>query len=298
MTRPVDLHTHSTKSDGSYTPTELIDYAVEKGLAAIALTDHDTTDGLDEAIGHAAALTAQNKPSVEVIPGIELSTEYNKKDIHMVGLFVSYQSPAFQKKLQSFVDSRILRNQKMCANLREAAIDISYEKLLDAFPGSVITRGHYATYLMEHGYVKSRKDAFSQYLGDHTKYFVPREKVSTSEAVHLILDAGGVPILAHPTLYHMGSDALDQLVHLLKDAGLIGIEAIYSTYTNQEQRDIMRLASKYDLLPSGGSDFHGSNKPGLDLAVGYGGLFVPDEILENIRMAAKSVAIRSEEGFL
>ena len=286
MSRAVDLHTHSTKSDGSYTPTELIDYAVEKGLVAIALTDHDTTAGLDEAISHAAMLSKQGKPSVEVIPGIEFSSEYQGKDIHIVGLFISYDSPAFQKKLHSFVDSRIERNHKMCRNLQEAGIDISYEKLLDAFPGAVITRGHYATYLVEHGYTASRADAFSKYLGDHTKYFVPREKATAAEAVRLIREAGGVPILAHAPLYHMGQDALDTLVCTLKENGLMGIEAVYSTYSNQDQRDMLRLADKYDLLLSGGSDFHGTNKPGLDLAVGYGKLFVPEDFLTRIRAAA------------
>lgn len=283
--RAVDLHTHSTKSDGSYTPTELIDYAVEKKLSAIALTDHDTTSGQDEAIRHAALLSSQGRDSVEVIPGIEFSTEYHQKDIHILGLYISYGSDVFQEKLRSFADSRIQRNRKMCANLMTAGIDISYEKLLAAFPGSVITRGHYATYLLEHGYVTSRADAFAQYLGDHTRYFVPRERVSSADAVRLILDAGGVPILAHPPLYHMGADALDQLVGFLKEAGLAGIEAIYSTYKPADQRDMMRLAQKYDLLLSGGSDFHGSNKPGLDLAVGYGSLYVPEELLDRIRHA-------------
>lgn len=289
--RAVDLHTHSTKSDGSYTPAALIDYAVEKKLAAIALTDHDTTAGLDEAIRHAASLSSQGKPSVEVIPGIEFSTEYQQRDIHIVGLFLSYQDAAFQARLQTFVDSRILRNQKMCSNLAASGIDISYEKLLAAFPGSVITRGHYASYLLDHGYVKSRADAFSQYLGDHTRYFVPREKVSPKEAIRLILEVGGVPILAHPLLYHMGRESLEQLVRLLKDAGLIGLEVIYSTHKPSDQRDMMRLAEKYNLLPSGGSDFHGENKPGLDLAAGYGGLYVPEEILNRLR-AARSTTIK------
>lgn len=287
--KAVDLHTHSTKSDGSYTPTELIDYAIEKELAAIALTDHDTTDGLDEAIRHAASLSSLGKPSVEVIPGIEFSTEYQQKDIHIVGLFLSYQTAAFQTRLQSFVDSRVLRNQKMCRNLTTAGIDISYEKLLAAFPGSVITRGHYASYLLDHGYVKSRADAFSQYLGDHTRYFVPREKVSPEEAIRLILEVGGVPILAHPLLYHLGREALEQLVRRLKDAGLIGLEAVYSTYKPSDQRDMLRLAEKYDLLPSGGSDFHGANKPGLDLATGYGGLYVPEEMLDRLRAASSPI---------
>jgi len=277
----VDLHVHSNKSDGTFTPAQLVDYALEKELTAFALTDHDTTDGLDEAVSYAA-----DKP-VEVIPGIEFSTEYEGKDIHIIGLYIHYKEPSFQTKIQSFVDSRTQRNIKMCQNLQKAGIDITYEKLCEEHPDAVITRAHYAVYLKDHGYVMSYADAFAKYVGDHCKYFVPREKIAPSQAVELILQNGGVPILAHPPLYHMGKDRLDALVHTLKQAGLIGIEALYSTYERQDERDMFRLAKKYDLLPSGGSDFHGRNKPGLDLAVGYGKLFVPEEIRDNIRKAAR-----------
>lgn len=277
----VDLHVHSNKSDGTYTPTQLVDYALEKGLSAFALTDHDTTEGLDEAIAY-----AEDKP-IEVVPGIEFSTEYEGKDIHMLGLFINYKNELFQKRLKAFVDSRITRNIKMCKNLQEAGIDITYEKLCAEYPNAVITRAHYANYLFKHGYVKARADAFSQYVGDHCKYFVPREKITPAQAVELILQADGVPILAHPTLYHMGKERLDALVKTLKQAGLMGIETIYSTYTNQDERDMTALAKKYELIPSGGSDFHGGTKPGLDLAVGYGKLFVPEEVLMNIRNSVR-----------
>ena len=283
--RAIDLHTHTSKSDGSYTPTELVDYAIEKNLAAVAITDHDSIEGLDEAVAHAAALKERGLPSVEVIPGIEFSTKYEKQDVHIVGLYISYDGQAFQDALGGFVDSRINRNRKMCANLQGAGIDITYEKLLAMYPDAVITRAHYASYLLENGYVKSRQDAFARYLGDHTKYFVPREKVTPAQAVELIVKAGGVPILAHPPLYHMGNDRLDALVSFLKADGLMGIEVFYSTYSNQDVRDMQRLADKYELLVSGGSDFHGANKPGLDLGCGYGRLFVPEEALWKIKAA-------------
>lgn len=273
----VDLHVHSNKSDGTYTPRELVDYAIEKGLSAFALTDHDTTDGLDDAISYAAG-----KP-IEVIPGIEFSTEYGGKDIHILGICINYKDSEFQAHLNAFVDSRINRNTKMCRNLQDAGIDITYEKLCAENPGAVITRSHYAAYLTNHGYVSSRADAFSKYVGDHCKYFVPREKVTPTQAVELILKVHGIPILAHPTLYHMGRERLEALVKELKRAGLIGIEAIYPTYTRQDERNMFGLANKYGLLPSGGSDFHGGNKPGLDLASGYGKLFVPEEVLINLR---------------
>lgn len=286
--RAVDLHTHTSKSDGSFTPTQLVDYATQKGLSAVAITDHDTTDGLDEALSHAESVTKKGKPCAEVIPGIEFSTKYEQKDVHIVGLYISYDSPVFQEQLNAFVNSRINRNYKMCQNLQEAGIDITFDKLQAENPGAVITRAHYASYLLEHGYVKSRPDAFSQYLGDHTKYFVPREKVTPAQAVELILKADGIPILAHPTLYHMGNDRLCALVSSLKDVGLMGIEGFYSTYTPQDERDMRQIAGQYDLLLSGGSDFHGANKPNLDLGTGYGKLFVPEEILDRIKDARKN----------
>ncbi len=283
--RAIDLHTHTSKSDGSFTPTELVDYAIKKDLAAVAVTDHDSIEGLDEALAHAASLREKGLPSIEVVPGIEFSTKYENQDVHIVGLYLSYDSGVFREALGGFVDSRVNRNRKMCKNLQDAGIDISYEKLQAMYPDAVITRAHYASYLLEHGYVKSRQDAFAQYLGDHTRYFVPREKVTPAQAVELIHRAGGVPILAHPPLYHMGNERLDTLVSSLKSDGLMGIEVFYSTYSNQDIRDMLRLSDKYELLRSGGSDFHGANKPGLDLGCGYGKLFVPEELLFKIKAA-------------
>lgn len=286
--KPIDLHVHSNKSDGSNAPEELVQLAIEKGLSAFALTDHDTVDGINAALSYAAGLRAEGIPNVpEVIPGIELSTEYHGKDIHLVGLYIDHNSSEFRAQLKHFVDSRIERNRKMCTNLAEAGIDISYEKLVKAFPDSVLTRAHYAVYLVEHGYSLSKEDAFSQYLGDHTKYFVPREKITPEMGVELILQAGGIPILAHPILYRMSDARLEELVVRLKEAGLMGIEAIYATYTLAEERQIRKLAEKYDLCISGGSDYHGVAKPGLELGTGYGKLFVPEDLLEIIKFHIK-----------
>jgi predicted metal-dependent phosphoesterase TrpH len=286
--KPIDLHVHSNKSDGSNTPSELVYMAMQKGLSAFALTDHDTVDGIDEALNYAKKLREENSCVSsfyvpEIIPGIELSTEYQGKDIHMVGLYIDHNSSVFQNHLKHFVDSRVERNRKMCARLSEAGIDISYEKLIEEFPDSVLTRAHYAVYLVKYGYSLSKEDAFSQYLGDHTKYFVPREKITPEMGVKLILDAGGIPILAHPILYRMSDTRLEALVARLKQVGLVGIEAIYATYTLAEERQIRKLAAKYDLCISGGSDYHGDAKPGLEMGTGYGKLFVPEDILNALR---------------
>lgn len=300
----IDLHVHSNCSDGTFSPRELVDYAMEKGLAAFALTDHDTVDGLDEAIAYTAHLRSLQETALggtipsdeaekerirtatdtvpEVIPGIELSTEYQGADIHIVGLYIDHQDETFRKKLKEFVESRTNRNRKMCARLQQAGIPITYEELLTAYPDSVITRAHYARYMLEKGYVKSRQEAFDCYLGDHAPCFIPREKITPAQAVRLILQAKGAPVLAHPVLYHMSDARLDTLVRELKEAGLMGIEAIYSTYTPTDERQIRSLAAKYGLFISGGSDFHGANKPGVDLGVGYGRLFVPQTLLLEI----------------
>lgn len=275
----IDLHVHSNCSDGTLSPSELVDHAIKKGLAAFALTDHDTVDGLGEAIRYASGLP----DAPEVIPGIELSTEYHGQDIHMVGLYIDYADKSFLNKLREFVDSRTNRNRKMCRLLQEAGLEVAYGDLLKAYPDAVITRAHYAGYLLEKGYVKSRQEAFDRYLGDHAPCFVPREKVTPAQAVRLILEAGGIPVLAHPILYHMGEKRLESLVAELKEAGLIGIEAIYSTYTSADERQIRMLAAKYGLLISGGSDFHGAAKPGLELGNGYGSLFIPYSLLEPIK---------------
>lgn len=276
--RPVDLHTHSTASDGTYTPTQLIDYAHEKGLAAIALTDHDTTKGLAEAME-----AGRRYDDLEVIPGIEFSTDYEGKDIHIVGLYMHYDDPEIQRRLQEFVDSRVSRNRKMCRLLTEHGVPMDFDDLQAAYPDSVITRAHYAAYMLEKGYIKSRQEAFDRYIGDNCECFVPREKITPDMAVKMVLDAGGVPILAHPILYGMSDARLRKLVGELKEAGLKGIEAIYTTYTASDERQIMEIAKDYDLLISGGSDFHGANKQDIDLAVGYGKLFVPETALEKIK---------------
>ena len=307
----VDLHVHSNRSDGSFTPTQLVDYACEKGLAAFALTDHDTIDGLEEAeryadmlrrdrAGDAAGVEGQNAAPwakrlindsgaavPEVIPGIEFSTEYQGHDIHVLGLYIDYHNSAFVQKLRDFVDSRTLRNRKMCRLLTEAGLPVAYEALLAEFPDAVITRAHYAKYMLNHGYVKSMSDAFDRYIGDHCPCFVPREKVTPVDAVKLILSAGGIPILAHPVLYHMSDEDLDTLTVLLAEAGLVALEAIYSTYTAFDERKMRALARKYNLLVSGGSDFHGANKPGLDLGTGYGSLYVPYSVLRDIKEVIK-----------
>lgn len=285
---PIDLHTHSTRSDGTLTPAELIRYAAQKGLAAIALTDHDTIDGIEEAVQAARSLSSQDPDALvpEVIPGVELSTEYRGKDIHIVGLFIDWQNREFADRLRGFADARIYRNRKMCSLLTENGCPVSYEDLEAAFPDTVITRAHFAQYLLDRGMISSIDEAFRKLIGDDCPCFVPREKITPHDAVRFLLRFGGVPILAHPLQYKMGETELDALIASLTGLGLDGIEVYYSTHRQADTANLSRIAEKYGLLLSGGSDFHGTRKQNLDLGTGYGHLYVPDTILPPIRERA------------
>ena len=280
--RAIDLHTHSNNSDGTFSVKELIDRAHDKGLAAIALTDHDTVDGVDEAIEYAAS----KYPDLEVIPGVELSTEGEGREVHIVGLYIDNHDKEFVEGLSAFIESRTTRNKKMCKKLsEEAGIPISYEALTEEFPDTVITRAHFAKFMVDRGDVNSRAEVFDRYIGDHCPYYVGREKITPEDAIRSILKAKGVPVFAHPILCRFGDDRLDDFVGRLKGAGLVGIEAVYSTYERRDEIQIKELAKKYDLLVSGGSDFHGANKPDIDLGTGCGKLFVPEDLLIPIKAA-------------
>ncbi|MDD3218322.1 MAG: PHP domain-containing protein [Lachnospiraceae bacterium] len=272
MEKFIDLHVHSNCSDGTYSPTELVRYAKEKGLSAFALTDHDTTEGIAE------ALSAAREYDMELIPGIELSTNYEGRDIHMLGLGIDTNNMDFQKKLLAFQDSRDIRNQKIIERLREYGIDISHEKMLKEFRDGVWTRAHFGRYLLDHGYVKDMNDAFNKYIGDKAPCFVPREKVTPFQAVSLIHEGGGYAVLAHPLLYHFKSGGLEKLVNQLCEFGLDGLEAIYSTNRFSDDSNMKLLAKRHSLKITGGSDFHGSNKPFIDLGSGRGNLKIPYEL--------------------
>lgn len=276
----VDLHVHSVKSDGTLTIPELLSYAVKKGLKAMALTDHDTIDGIDEI--RAEAAKDINAP--EIVNGVELSTDTDGKDIHIVGLFLDHKDPSFTAYLKDFRDSRDDRNRKMCKKLKEGlGMDISLERLREENPGAVITRAHYGKFMYEHGYVKNASEAFERWIGDDRPYFIPREKVPPEKGVEVIRRAHGIPVLAHPLLYKMSMERLEKLVSGLKKAGLAAIETRYTTHTASDTRRLKELAEKFGLMESGGSDFHGKNKPDVDLAVGHGNLCVPYEIYERLK---------------
>lgn len=228
-------------------------------------------------------MDAASAHQIEVIPGIEFSTEYLGRDIHIVALEPDWTNPAFQEKIDFYRAERLRRNQKMINKMAADGIDISYEKMVEAFTETVWTRAHFARYLADHGYVPEMWDAFRTHVGDHCKYFVPREKVSPIEITELIRRFHGIPVLAHPFQYHFSGEELETLLTRLCSAGLIGIEAYYSTHSEEQTQYILTLAEKFNLLPSGGSDFHGNNKPTISLGSGKDNLHIPYEIIEQMR---------------
>lgn len=277
--KTIDLHVHSCISDGTLTPEELVKLAYETGLSAFALTDHDTTDGIDRAVK-----AAEHIP-MEVVPGIEFSTRWQKKDVHILGYFMDYHAPSFRIKLHEFMSARDHRNEKMCERIREyAGFPISMEALQKAYPDSVITRAHMAAWMLEQGYVKTQNIAFDKYIGDHAPCFIPKSQVAPADAIRLILEHQGIPVLAHPLLYALSKKQLNLLLTELKEAGLMGIEAVYVMNKGSDEAFVRSLAKKYDLLITGGSDFHGSNKPGITLGTGLKeNLSIPYYLLEVLK---------------
>lgn len=273
----IDLHTHSNASDGSCSPAEVIKMAADAGLSAVALTDHDTMNGVPE------ALEAAQKINIECIPGIELSAVYGDREVHIVGLFLEPKDPVLADRLAAFQHIREQRNLKMIEKMKAAGVDITMEKLRALEGDAVITRANLARYLVHTGYAASIKEVFDKYLSPGMPFYVPKTGVSPEDAVRAICDGGGVAILAHPLLYGFTPSQLDTCIELLKGCGLRGIETYYSTYSPADERNMKRLADRHQLLWSGGSDFHGSVKPHIQIGKGMGHLVIPYEVLKKLR---------------
>jgi 3',5'-nucleoside bisphosphate phosphatase len=274
MANVIDLHTHSTASDGIYTPTELLRQAHTIGLRVLALTDHDTTNGLDE-----ARATAQHL-GIDFIPGIEINTDVGTDEIHVLGYYPEYQRPAFQQILQVLRDARTRRGQRMVELLNEQGVPISWKRVREIAQGSV-GRPHVAKALVEAGVVQSISEAFDKYIGRGCPAYVPRYKLAPSDAVRLIRSANGLPVLAHPVELP-GIDELPKWLPELVEVGLVGLETYYGPYTEQDELQLRALADQYYLIPTGGTDFHG---PGIH-PTPLGGRFVPIEAVERLKEAA------------
>lgn len=274
----VDLHCHSTASDGTLTPTELVRYAAKQRLRAFSLTDHDGVDGLDEAIAEGERL------GVEVIPGIELSAEHSTGTMHVLGFFVDRKQGKLQEKLKKLQDGRAKRNPQIIKKLQDLGVDITFEEVRAASGGGLIGRPHFAKVLLEKKVVTNMRQAFEKYLKKGAPAYVEKFRFTPEDTIRLIHESGGVAVLAHPfTMYKDNKDVLASEVNKLAKSGLDGVEVYYSTYSSDQSRGYRYLAEENDLLFSGGSDFHGSHKPGIELGVGYGHLRIPYEVVDKLR---------------
>ena len=243
----VDLHLHTTASDGRLSPTELVRLVADQGLQQVSISDHDTTEALEEAFQ-----AAQEFPELRIIPGIELSTDIPGDEIHILGYFIQYEDKEFQQVLEEFRRGRIDRAREMVEKLATLGVELEWERVQEIAGDGSVGRPHIALAMVEKGYCKEPKDAFPEYLGRNGLAYVERTKMTPEEAVHMLLKVGGVPVLAHPAYM---SD-LESKLPELKAAGMIGMEVYYSKFDPDTIKHLQDLASQYDLIPSGGSDYH------------------------------------------
>jgi len=274
----IDLHVHSTASDGTCSPRELVRMAAERGLAAIALSDHDTVSGYAEAAAEGAGL------GLEVVPAIEISTKFGRA-VHILGYYIDMESPELTALLDWIVHDRDSRNIKMAELMAADGLPVSYEVMQQRF-GEVIGRPHFAQLLVELGLAPSVKAAFELYVEKGRKYYQPRNILPIEQAVSIIVNAGGIASLAHPFQYRLDDGGLRELIEHCISLGLGAMECRYSGYTTEQSDYLEALAEEYGLLKTGGSDFHGSNKPHIALGSGTGDMNVPYEYLETLKKHA------------
>lgn len=269
----IDLHTHSTASDGTDSPADLVRRAAAGGLSAIALTDHDTTEGLAEAV------ECGGRSGIRVVRGCELSCRVSHGTLHLLVLFVDDDHP-LQSRLGTLRAARDLRNVRIVEVLSDHGIDVTIDEVLrEAGPGSV-GRPHVASVLLQKGYVTSIDEAFDRWLAKGRPAYVERERLDAVDAIDLAHAGDAVTVLAHPYSLGLAPDDLDAFVAHLATAGLDGIEVEYGRYLREERTALLELAERHGLSPSGGSDYHGSYKPDLSVGTGLGDLHVPDEWLD------------------
>ncbi len=272
----VDLHTHSRVSDGSDSPTELVANAVSARLNALALTDHDTLDGLEE------AQAAADLAGIRLIRGVELSLEWTKGGMHLVVLFLTPEGP-LQDRLADLQIARQTRNDRMILLLQSLGYDITMEELIEESGGGVVGRPHMAAILVRKGYFPDPPAVFDELLATGRPGYLGRDRLDPEEAIRLARASGGVPIVAHP--HTLGLDTAAEYadaMETLATTGLAGIECYYGDYPRAQQEELATTTRRFGLIPSGGSDYHGTYKEGLELGIGRGELLVPDHVLEEL----------------
>ncbi|MBI2980166.1 MAG: PHP domain-containing protein [Chloroflexi bacterium] len=271
----VDLHIHSTASDGKLSPAEVVRKSAEAGLTVIAITDHDTVNGITPALEAAKAF-----PRLKVIPGIEISTDTDKGEVHVLGYFIDYTHPELQVALQRMRNSRKERAQKMIAKLKKLGLPIEWARVQEIAGSGTVGRPHIAQAMLEKGYISTIKEAFTRYISWSGPAYAERTKMSPAEIVSLILRVNGVPVLAHP----LTAANPEVMIAELKEHGLVGIEVYYDGCTAEEINRLLGLADKYGLIATGGSDYHGLD---ANTETMIGGSNVPIEAAERLFALAK-----------
>jgi predicted metal-dependent phosphoesterase TrpH len=273
----IDLHSHSRFSDGTDTPEAMALAADTAGIKALALTDHDTLAGLD------TFMAMQPRVATLLVPGIELSCRFMGRQLHMLGLFLAFRDPLLAERIESMRIKRLERNQAMVARLQARGLAISWEDVAKEAPTDLISRTHFARVLVRNGAAGSPEDAFRRLIGDDSPCYVPFHELLPREAARWIREAGGVAVVAHPGRGFPRGFRWDQAMLELKEQGVQGFEAYYPDYGPLEESYFLALAAELDMVPCGGSDYHGGHKPSLKLGVGRGGLRVPDSVLERLQ---------------
>ncbi|MFL6416627.1 MAG: PHP domain-containing protein [Bryobacteraceae bacterium] len=280
----IDLHSHTTESDGTYTPSELVERAVRDGLDALAITDHDTFSGFD------IALPFAERAGLDLVRGIELNSRLNLsggggyRHVHLLGYFpVRPPERDFLERLAKERDDRRNRNRKLAGSLQEQGIELTLDEV-EARGKSLAGRAHFAQLLVEKGYVKTFEEAFARYLGESAPTYIERQSQTTEQAIERIRAGGGVPVVAHPVRLSLSRDMEMRELMKLKTAGLQGLEIYHSDHPPELQAHYRQLAEQLDLLPTGGSDFHGMIKPEIQLGTGMrGNIRVPADFLTRMR---------------
>lgn len=275
----VDLHIHSTASDGRLSPADIVHKAAELGLTIIAIADHDTVDGIAPAL-----LAAKPFPQLKVIPSVEISTDAPSGEVHVLGYFLDYTDRRLRSTLDRSRHSRELRAQRMIAKLGELGIRIEWQRIQKIAGSGAMGRPHIAQAMLEKGYIDSLKEAFAKYIGRGAPAYVEREKVTPREAIELILRANGLPVLAHP----LTVNDPEAIVIELKTAGLAGLEAYYDGYTADEGKQLVSLAKRHALIATGGSDYHGLDDTTETM---IGGADVPMESVRQLMALAEQRAL-------
>ena len=284
MEHKVDLHLHTTVSDGRLTPSDLVKYTAEQGLEVIAVSDHDITDGLDEAYA-----TAQEYPHMTIIPAIELSTDVPGDEVHMLGYFIDYEDNEFQAILNKFREGRLDRGELMVGKLAEYGMNIEWERVLEIAGEGSVGRPHVALALVEKGYFKEPKDAFDEYLCNGGLGYFERKKMTPVKGIQMLAKVGGAAVIAHPAQIV----GLDDMLGELKEAGLAGIEVFYAGYSPDTISWLYEVSVKHNLVPCGGSDYHALGNTGEQVP---GSMGPPMESVERLKRIAEDIRKVSGSG--